>query len=81
MLRNVTERDQIRESDRVVLRPDSEKRIIIIKTVTAMFVNSITSFGIIDVIDGFKCNKSCGDDGFQSNLIKDNTMILCEPLV
>lgn len=48
----------------------------------SMFVNSITSFGILDVIDGFKCNKSCGDDGFQSNLIKDNyTMLLCEPLV
>lgn len=41
----------------------------------------VTVNELLIFIDGLKYNKSCGDDGIGPNLVKENKLLLCEPLL
>ena len=47
----------------------------------SIFVDSISHFELINVINSLKNQKSCGIDGFNSQLIKKNKFLLCDPLL
>jgi len=47
----------------------------------SIFVKPITSVELCEIIRSLNIKKSCGEDGFRPQLVKENMSLLCEPLL